>query len=164
MEGRLLSHSQASTSAPCPEPLPRRATRAAYNAAWPPARPRAEAPRSDRRQLRVAATIAAPAKPAPGKRAEGHSALLQGLGRLGDVAPSHMPWLLRLAHIRHALAEPSCVQQLAPMRLENWLAVFQVCSHKRGMAPTRSSLWLDAGRNLRAATQTAQWRTAHGAC
>ena len=56
----------------------------------------------DRCRLRVSAAVAAPDKPTPAKRAEGHSALLQGLGRLGDVSPSHMPWLLRLAHIRHA--------------------------------------------------------------
>lgn len=27
--------------------------------------------------------------------------LLQGLGAVGDVAPSHVPWLLRLAHIQY---------------------------------------------------------------
>ena len=32
---------------------------------------------------------------------EGHTALLQGLGAVGDVAPSHMPWLLRLAYLRY---------------------------------------------------------------
>lgn len=34
------------------------------------------------------------------KRNEGHSALLQGLGEVGDVPTVHVPWLLRLAHIR----------------------------------------------------------------
>lgn len=34
------------------------------------------------------------------KQNEGHSALLQGLGELGDVPTVHVPWLLRLAHIR----------------------------------------------------------------
>jgi hypothetical protein len=38
---------------------------------------------------------------APAKRAvEGHSALLQGLGEVGDVASVHLPWLLRLAHVK----------------------------------------------------------------
>lgn len=32
----------------------------------------------------------------------GHATLLQGLGAVGDVAPSHVPWLLRLAHIQYA--------------------------------------------------------------
>ena len=63
---------------------------------------------ADRSRLEVTAAVAAPDKPASAKRAEGHSALLQGLGRLGDVAPSHMPWLLRLAHIRHAQPEAAC--------------------------------------------------------
>lgn len=54
------------------------------------------------RHLKVQAAVEAPARPSAGgaKRGEGHSALLQGLGQVGDVAPSHMPWLLRLAHIR----------------------------------------------------------------
>lgn len=34
------------------------------------------------------------------KQNEGHSALLQGLGEVGDVSTQHVPWLLRLAHIR----------------------------------------------------------------
>ena len=34
------------------------------------------------------------------KQNEGHSALLQGLGEVGDVPTVHVPWLLRLAHIR----------------------------------------------------------------
>ena len=36
----------------------------------------------------------------PVARNEGHSALLSGLGAVGDVAASHMPWLLRIAHVR----------------------------------------------------------------
>lgn len=39
---------------------------------------------------------------APVKLNEGHSALLQGLGEIGDVPTVHVPWLLRLAHIRSA--------------------------------------------------------------
>ena len=50
------------------------------------------------RQLVVlrAATTQAP----PKSSSEGHTALLHGLGSVGDIAPSHMPWLLRLAHTR----------------------------------------------------------------
>ena len=50
------------------------------------------------------ATLAAPStptRPTDGHhKGDGHSALLQGLGEVGDVATVHVPWLLRLAHIR----------------------------------------------------------------
>ena len=39
-------------------------------------------------------------------RGDGHDALLHGLGEVGDVAPMHMPWLLRLAHVRLAIMVP----------------------------------------------------------
>ena len=32
---------------------------------------------------------------------KGHAALLHGLGEVGDIPPTLMPWLLRLAHIRY---------------------------------------------------------------
>ncbi len=41
-------------------------------------------------------------------RGEGHDALLHGLGEVGDVAPTHMPWLLRLAHVRSAILMLDC--------------------------------------------------------
>lgn len=59
----------------------------------------AKGPRShnSKSSRRIAAqAVAAP--PAPVHA--GHTQLLHGLGSVGDVAPSHMPWLLRLAHIR----------------------------------------------------------------
>lgn len=31
--------------------------------------------------------------------ASGHTALLHGLGDVGDIAPAHMPWVLRIAHV-----------------------------------------------------------------
>ncbi|KAF6255953.1 hypothetical protein COO60DRAFT_1296414 [Scenedesmus sp. NREL 46B-D3] len=31
--------------------------------------------------------------------AAGHTALLHGLGDVGDISPSHMPWVLRIAHV-----------------------------------------------------------------
>lgn len=57
-----------------------------------------------RRQVQVAAAAAAPTT-APGRHAAsaadgGHTALLHSLGEVGDVAPMHLPWLLRLAHIK----------------------------------------------------------------
>ena len=53
-----------------------------------------------RGQLQCRATMAveAPATPAA-RTARGHAELLHGLGEVGDIAPTLMPWLLRLAHI-----------------------------------------------------------------
>lgn len=53
-------------------------------------------------QTLSSAAVAAPPVPArsTSERPEGHSALLQGLGAVGDVSPTHMPWLLRLAYLR----------------------------------------------------------------
>ena len=61
-----------------------------------------EAPRCRRLALPSCSAVAE----APTKRAtpEGHSALLQGLGEVGDVAPVHLPWLLRLAHVKSKVA------------------------------------------------------------
>ncbi|KAF5826843.1 hypothetical protein DUNSADRAFT_1887 [Dunaliella salina] len=47
-----------------------------------------------------AAVLDAPTKAGPPASKGGHTALLHGLGDIGDVAPSHLPWLLRLAHIQ----------------------------------------------------------------
>lgn len=30
----------------------------------------------------------------------GHFAMVQGLGQIGEVDATHLPWILRLAHIR----------------------------------------------------------------
>jgi hypothetical protein len=48
----------------------------------------------------AAAGAAAPPRPSPSAADGGHTALLHSLGDVGDVAAVHMPWLLRLAHIR----------------------------------------------------------------
>ena len=77
--------------------------------AWRQARPgrcQHTAQRLHRRRLRPCSITAAAAvlEEAPahrgGGRGEGHVALLQGLGEVGDVAAALMPWLLRLAFIR----------------------------------------------------------------
>ena len=44
-------------------------------------------------------TAEAPLTPAV-RTARGHADLLHSLGEVGDVPPTLMPWLLRLAHIR----------------------------------------------------------------
>ena len=54
-----------------------------------------------RGRLEVSNAIAAPPDHRPVQSADGHSALLQGLGELGDVTPGLMPGLLRLSHIRY---------------------------------------------------------------
>ncbi|KAI7841137.1 hypothetical protein COHA_005107 [Chlorella ohadii] len=52
------------------------------------------------RRQRAAVVALAAAAPAKAGGAEGHTALLHSLGEVGEVAPVHMPWLLRLAHIK----------------------------------------------------------------
>lgn len=62
---------------------------------------RRELVQHSRSQMQCQATIASEAAAAPADRtARGHAELLHGLGEVGDVAPTLMPWLLRLAHIR----------------------------------------------------------------
>ena len=51
----------------------------------------------------VAKAVLTPERQAQEKGYEGHSALLQGLGEIGDVQTTLVPWLLRLAHIRYTL-------------------------------------------------------------
>ena len=56
--------------------------------------------RQQRRQQRAAVVASAAAAPSKPAGSEGHTALLHGLGEVGEVAPVHMPWLLRLAHLK----------------------------------------------------------------
>lgn len=57
---------------------------------------------------RCGSHVCCPALSLPTARTErsgdGHSALLQGLGAIGDVPPALMPWLLRLAHVRSGIS------------------------------------------------------------
>ena len=53
------------------------------------------------RRLSVSSAVVAPPDHRHMHTADGHSALLQGLGELGDVTPGLMPGLLRLSHIRY---------------------------------------------------------------
>lgn len=70
------------------------------------AAPRTHRRQQQRRQLRQgwrAPTVLASAAAAPAPAAaasSGHTGLLHGLGKVGEVSASHMPWLLRLAHIK----------------------------------------------------------------
>ena len=74
---------------------------AAVQARRLPARQHPAARRHRRACAPQAAAVAPPRPAIDSKRpVEGHTALLQGLGEVGDVAPTHMPWLLRLAHVK----------------------------------------------------------------
>lgn len=58
-----------------------------------------------RHRGRASTAVAAPPRPsAPPASGEGHFALLQGLGNVGEVSPALMPWLLRLAHVQSRAA------------------------------------------------------------
>lgn len=80
-------------------------------------------------RLTISAVAAeAPAKPAAA--GEGHSALLQGLGEVGDVAPVHMPWLLRLAHVKSKIAGGD--SNTALQESARGLLLWKVCPAFRG--------------------------------
>lgn len=52
-------------------------------------------------QTIITSAIAAPPRSeSAAKSGEGHSALRQGLGNVGEVPPALVPWLLRLAHVK----------------------------------------------------------------
>lgn len=51
----------------------------------------------------MSSVLSAPPAQQYTKGNEGHVALLNGLGEVGEVAPALMPWLLRLSHIRSIL-------------------------------------------------------------
>jgi hypothetical protein len=71
----------------------------------------------------AASTLAVPA-PNPAQRPSGHTVLLHGLGAVGDVHPSHLPWLLRHAHIRacHLGGDSSKALQVIDLAPEVWLS------------------------------------------
>lgn len=98
-------------------------------AAFSPARPPHHAHRHRPRAVRAQAAVAAPPRPAiDSKRpAEGHTALLQGLGEVGDVSPSHMPWLLRLAHVKstHSGGDSAAALQESARGLLLWKAALE---------------------------------------
>mmetsp|Transcript_26101 Transcript_26101/g.57021 ORF Transcript_26101/g.57021 Transcript_26101/m.57021 type:complete len:697 (+) Transcript_26101:262-2352(+) len=78
------------------------------------------------------ATIAEPHKAPAQKASAGHSALLHGLGDLGDVSATHMPWLLRVAHARSRTSgcDSTRALQEAARGLTTWRAALD-----RGLLP-----------------------------
>lgn len=179
MESRLHSHSHAGSS--CTSGLlPRGSTQAPLagthagshrrRVGWPALAP----PHRPPRRLTVRAALEAPARPAAGgtKRGEGHSALLQGLGQVGDVSASHMPWLLRLAHIRCAAGSSTA---LLPRRPPS-SATASISAHHTWHSPPRSSSLRECrsgsarwplpftGPRWKAATPRMLSRTAREAC
>jgi len=67
----------------------------------------------------------------------GHSALLQGLGDVGDVPPALMPWLLRLSHVscRVAGGDSAAALQDAARGVLTWKAALE-----RGLVPDDATL------------------------
>lgn len=88
--------------------------------------------RCKRAALVVAAAVFAPA--AISHASGGHTALLHGLGNIGDVEPAHMPFLLRLAHTRAKQgADSSQALQVLPGgsgRMPNWFLQKKVMARK----------------------------------
>lgn len=78
-----------------------------------------------------------PASHAHKKAGEGHSALLQGLGSVGDVPPALMPWLLRLAHVSSKVAggDSAAALQDAARGVLTWKAALE-----RGLVPDDATL------------------------
>jgi uncharacterized protein with von Willebrand factor type A (vWA) domain len=81
----------------------------------------------------------APALPSSGtkKSSSGHSALLQGLGDVGDVPPALMPWLLRLSHVSCRVdgGDSAAALQDAARGILTWKAALE-----RGLVPDDSTL------------------------
>ena len=71
------------------------------------------------------------------KSGEGHSALLQGLGSVGDVPPGLMPWMLRLAYVSSKVAggDSSAALQDAARGVLTWKAALE-----RGLVPDDATL------------------------
>lgn len=80
---------------------------------------------------------AEPSSPALKSSGEGHSALLQGLGDVGDVPPALMPWLLRLAHVKSKVTggDSSAALQDAARGILLWKAALE-----RGLIPDDTTL------------------------
>lgn len=64
--------------------------------------------------------------------ATGHTSLLHGLGDVGDIAPAHMPWVLRIAHVSaHTTGGDS---QAAMAEISRGLSAWKA-SINRGLLP-----------------------------
>ena len=104
MQAGLQIYSSAHTgtaSASRPHFVSARHTPAAAAPLTHPLAPAIERGSSSARPQWVCSAVAAPpAAPHHARAAEGHVALQQGLGEVGEVSPALMPWLLRLSHIR----------------------------------------------------------------
>jgi hypothetical protein len=109
--------------------------------------PLAAAPRAHRRQqqrqqlhqgLRAPPVLAsAAAAPAPAATASGgHTGLLHGLGKVGEVSASHMPWLLRLAHIKSRITggDSNVALQESARGLLMWKVRGACCSGRWALA------------------------------
>lgn len=55
------------------------------------------------------------------QHAQLHVSTRQGLGTVGDVSPTHLPWLLRLAHVRSRTTGADSGEALQVRRAESCL-------------------------------------------
>ncbi|PNW85740.1 hypothetical protein CHLRE_03g207400v5 [Chlamydomonas reinhardtii] len=84
------------------------------------------------------AAVDAPERTQPAPMAHlQHSSLLHGLGSVGDVSASHLPWLLRLAHVRARISGGDSQEalQASSRGLSAWSAALA-----RGLLPDDSTL------------------------
>ena len=98
--------------------------------------------RQQRRQQRRGSAVAAAAPEAPPRPAAaegGHTALLHGLGQVGDVSAVHMPWLLRLAHIKSKITggDSNAALQDSARGLLLWKVRFAAIGRPRPRPPTQ---------------------------
>ncbi|PNH06834.1 hypothetical protein TSOC_006749 [Tetrabaena socialis] len=84
----------------------------------PNARPGAARPRHHlavaRRAQLTAARAAATDLEVGSHNTVQHVSLVAGLGSVGEVSPTHLPWLLRLAHVRSGTTGGDSVEALKP--------------------------------------------------
>ncbi|KAF8064522.1 viaA [Scenedesmus sp. PABB004] len=101
----------------------------------PPARrvaPSRSSPGRRRGAPPAAAVAAAP--PGPAAAASGHTALLHGLGDVGDIAPAHMPWVLRIAHVSGGGSAGSADSSAAMTAISRGLLAWRAALN-RGLLP-----------------------------
>ncbi|KAG2483511.1 hypothetical protein HYH03_017619 [Edaphochlamys debaryana] len=108
--------------------------------AQPQSRRVPQAPRRSRAAVvRVSAVLAVPeAVLSSGSSGNvPHSSILQGLGTVGEVSPTHLPWLLRLAHVRAKTqgADSSEALQTSSRGLATWSAALN-----RGLLPDDNTI------------------------
>jgi hypothetical protein len=75
--------------------------------------------------------------------AEGHHALSKGLGQVGDVATAHLPWLLRLAHVKSKITggDSGVSLQESAQGLLLWKVSMGRCNRHSVFVTSRICMW-----------------------